>query len=115
MIGLAEKTLYRNMWDMPAVSRIGDMSTGHGCFAPTALVQTPVTKTFFNGKLASVVNSATQHAPHTCGITTHSGSTRSPSSGASKTFIEGKLAARIGDNIACGDAIAEGSPNSFIE
>jgi len=100
---------------MPAVSRIGDMSTGHGCFAPTALVQTPVTKTFFNGKLASVVNSATQHAPHTCGITTHSGTTRSPSSGASKTFIEGKLAARIGDNIACGDAIAEGSPNSFIE
>jgi uncharacterized Zn-binding protein involved in type VI secretion len=100
---------------MPAVSRIGDMSTGHGCFAPTALIQTPVTKTFFNGKLASVVNSATQHAPHTCGITTHSGSTRSPSSGASKTFIEGKLAARIGDNIACGDAIAEGSPNSFIE
>ena len=58
MIGLAEKTLYRNMWDMPAVSRIGDMSTGHGCFAPTALVQTPVTKTFFNGKLASVVNTA---------------------------------------------------------
>ena len=115
MTGLAERTLYRNTWDMPAVSRIGDMSTGHGCFAPTALIQTPVTKTFFNGKLASVVNSATQHAPHTCGITTHSGSTRSPSSGASKTFIEGKLAARIGDNIACGDAIAEGSPNSFIE
>ena len=115
MTGLAERTLYRNTWDMPAVSRIGDMSTGHGCFPPTALIQTPVTKTFFNGKLASVVNSATQHAPHTCGITTHSGSTRSPSSGASKTFIEGKLAARIGDNIACGDAIAEGSPNSFIE
>ena len=115
MTGLAERTLYRNTWDMPAVSRIGDMSTGHGCFPPTALVQTPVTKTFFNGKLASVVNSATQHAPHTCGITTHSGATRSPSSGASKTFIEGKLAARIGDNIACGDAIAEGSPNSFIE
>ena len=115
MTGLVERTLYRNTWDMPAVSRIGDMSTGHGCFAPTALVQTPVTKTFFNGKLASVVNTACQHAPHSCGITTHSGSTRSPSSGASKTFIEGKLAARIGDNIACGDAIAEGSPNSFIE
>jgi hypothetical protein len=72
------------------------MSTGHGCFPPTALVQTPVTKTFFNGKLASVVNSACQHAAHSCGITTHSGSTRSPSSGASKTFIEGKVAARIG-------------------
>jgi uncharacterized Zn-binding protein involved in type VI secretion len=100
---------------MAAVSRIGDMSTGHGCFAPTALTSTPVTKTFFNGKLASVVDSGCQHAPHTCGQTTHAGSTRSPSSGASKTYIEGKLAARIGDNIACGDAIAEGSSNSFIE
>ena len=36
---------------MPAVSRIGDMSTGHGCFAPTALIQTPVTKTFFPEKV----------------------------------------------------------------
>ena len=100
---------------MPAVSRIGDMSTGHGCFPPTALVATPVSKTFFNGKLASVVNSACQHATHCCGPVCHAGSTRSPSSGASKTFIEGNPAARIGDNIACGDAIAEGSSNSFIE
>jgi uncharacterized Zn-binding protein involved in type VI secretion len=115
MTGLAERTLYRNMWDMPAVSRIKDMSTGHGCFPPTALIQTPVIKTFFNGELAAVVDTGCQHAAHSCGITTHSGSTRSPSTGASKTFIEGKLAARIGDNIACGDAIAEGSPNSFIE
>jgi uncharacterized Zn-binding protein involved in type VI secretion len=94
---------------------MGDMSTGHGCFAPTALVSTPVAKTFFNGKLASVVDNGCQHAPHTCGIVTHSGATRSPSNGASKTYIEGKPAARIGDNIACGDAIAEGSSNSFIE
>lgn len=100
---------------MPAVSRIGDMSTGHGCFPPTALVTTSVTKTFFNGKLASVVDNACQHAPHTCGRVTHAGSTRSPSSGASKTFIEGKVAARIGDDIACGDVIAQGSSNSFIE
>jgi uncharacterized Zn-binding protein involved in type VI secretion len=100
---------------MPAVSRIGDMSTGHGCFPPTALVSTPVAKTFFNGKLASVVDSSCLHAPHICGLVIHAGSTRSPSSGASKTFIEGKFAARIGDNIACGDAIGEGSPNSFIE
>lgn len=100
---------------MPAISRLGDMSTGHGCFPPTALVQTPVTKTFFNGIKASVIDSTCQHAPHVCGITTHAGTTRAPSSGASKTFIEGKPAARIGDNIVCGDAIAEGSTNSFIE
>lgn len=100
---------------MPAVSRIGDMSTGHDCFAPTSLISTPVSKTYFNGKLVSVVDNECLHAPHTCGLTTHTGETRSPSSGASKTFIEGKPAARIGDNIACGDAIAEGSSNSFIE
>ena len=100
---------------MPAISRIGDMSTGHGCFAPTALIQTPVTKTFFNGKLASVVNAGCLHAPHVCGVVIHAGATRSPNSGASKTFIEGNLAARIGDNITCGDAIAEGSSNTFVE
>ena len=100
---------------MPAISRLGDMSTGHGCFPPTALTSTPVSKTYFNGILASVVDSGCQHAPHTCGLTTHAGSTRSPSSGASKTYIEGFPAARIGDDIACGDAIAEGSANSFIE
>jgi uncharacterized Zn-binding protein involved in type VI secretion len=100
---------------MPAVSRLGDMSTGHGCFPPTALVSTPVVKTFFNGKLASVVDPACRHAPHTCGIVTHADATRAPSSGASKTFIEGKPAARIADDIQCGDAIAEGSTNSFIE
>lgn len=100
---------------MPAVSRLGDMSTGHGCFPPTALIQTPVSKTFFNGIKPAVVDSACQHATHCCGITCHSGASRSPSAGASKTFIEGKPAARIGDNIACGDAIAEGSTNSFIE
>lgn len=100
---------------MAAVSRLNDMSTGHGCFPPTALVSTPVTKTFFNGRLASVVDPACVHAPHSCGVVTHAGATRAPSSGASKTFIEGKPAARIGDNITCGDAIAEGSTNSFIE
>jgi uncharacterized Zn-binding protein involved in type VI secretion len=100
---------------MPAISRIGDMSTGHGCFPPTPLIKTPVKKTFFNGILPSVVNEKCQHATHCCGPTCHAEETRAPSSGASKTFIEGNPAARIGDEIACGDAISEGSPNSFIE
>ncbi len=100
---------------MPAVSRLGDMSTGHGCFPPTALIQTPVSKTFFNGILAGVVSNACQHESHSCGIVVHEQSIRNPSSGASKTFIEANPAARIGDNITCGDACGEGSPNSFIE
>lgn len=100
---------------MPAVIRLNDMSTGHGCFPPTALVATPVTKTYFNGILAGVVDQACVHAPHTCGLVTHGGETRAPSSGAAKTYIEGNPAARIGDDIACGDTCAEGSSNSFIE
>lgn len=100
---------------MPAVSRLGDMSTGHGCFPPTAMITTPVAKTYFNGKLAGVVDSKCRWEAHTCGIVTHNSSERYPSAGASKTYIEGKPAARIADSIACGDAIAEGSTNSFIE
>ena len=100
---------------MPAVTRMGDMSTGHGCFPPTAMIATPVTKTFFNGKLAGVVSTECQFETHSCPPITHLASERFISSGASKTFIEGYKAARIGDSIACGDAVAEGSSNSFIE
>jgi len=100
---------------MPSVARKGDLSTGHECFPPTAMVQTPVKKTFFNGALIGVVDPSCQFATHSCGRTTHPQSTRTVNSGASKTFIEGKLAARIGDNIGDGDAIAQGSANSFIE
>lgn len=100
---------------MPAVSRLGDMSTGHGCFPPTDMVQTPVTKTFFNGIKAGVKDSGCQFTTHSCGIVTHPQAERFVTSGAAKTFIEGISAARIGDDIGDGDAIAEGSANSFIE
>lgn len=100
---------------MPAVIRIGDKSTGHGCFPPTSLVITPVQKTFINGIKAGVVSSACQYVQHVCKKAVHPQATRTPSSGATKTFIEGNPAARIGDNIGCGDACAQGSPNTFIE
>lgn len=100
---------------MPAVSRLGDMSTGHGCFPPTDMVLTPITKTFFNNIRAGVKDSGCQFTTHSCGIVVHPQEERFVSSGASKTYIEGKQAARIGDDIGDGDAIAEGSINSFIE
>lgn len=100
---------------MPAVARKDDLSTGHACFPPTKLVVTVATKSYFNGKLVALKDNGSQFASHTCGTTTHTQSQRFISSGASKTFIEGKPVARIGDDIACGDAIAQGSPNSFVE
>ena len=100
---------------MPAIARKDDLSTGHGCFPPTALTVTVATKSYFNGKLVALKDSGTQFVQHVCGRTTHTQSQRFISSGSSKTFIEGKAVARIGDDIACGDAIAQGSPNSFVE
>jgi uncharacterized Zn-binding protein involved in type VI secretion len=100
---------------MPAVSRLGDKSTGHGGFAPTAMITTPVAKTYFDGKYPGVVSPNCKFAAHTRGNTTHNSDIRYPSSGASKTNIEGFKAARIGDDLSDGDAIAQGSPKSFIE
>lgn len=100
---------------MPAVSLKGKMSTGHGGFPPTAMTSTPVSKTKFNGVFPGVVDPQCKFATHSLGNTIHPENTRYPSSGASKTYIEGKKAARIGDPLNDGDAIAEGSSNSFIE
>jgi uncharacterized Zn-binding protein involved in type VI secretion len=101
---------------MAAFSKLGDMSTGHGCFPPTAMVVTPVTKTFINGILAGVADPQCQFATHVCGITVHPQSQRYPiPQPNNKTYIEGYPIACIGDDISCGDVIAQGSSNSFTE
>lgn len=100
---------------MPAAAYLGASSTGHACFPPTNMISTPVSKTYFNGKLAAVASPATSFLFHKCGKVFHLPPLRIVTSGASKTYIEGNKAARIGDDIACGDAIAEGSDNTFIE
>lgn len=100
---------------MPAVSRLGDTSTGHGCFPPTTMVRTPIQKTFINGQKPGVKDEQCQYSAHTCGIVTHPDSNRYPTEGSEKTYIEGFLVARIADALACGDVIGEGSPNTFVE
>jgi len=95
---------------MPAASRMGDISTGHNCFPPTAIITTPVTKTYLNGLLAAVVDA--ELLKHKCGRSFHfSTRNRKISSGSSNIFIEGKAAARIGDEIECGDNLGQGSSN----
>lgn len=99
---------------MSAIARLGDMSTGHGCFPPTAMVKTPVTKTYVNGILAGVSDPSCQFATHVCGTTTHPQSERYPIPAAGcKTYIEGYPIAVIGNDLNCGDAIGEGSANTF--
>jgi len=100
---------------MPAVSRVGDTSTGHGCFPPTTMFKSPITKTYVNGIIPGAKDSECQFYEHACGVTTHPVAERTPTQGTKKTFIEGYSVARIADQLACGDIIAEGSPNTFME
>ncbi len=100
---------------MPAVARVDDMSTGHGCFPPTKMLTSPISKTYINGKKPGVVDNSCQFAAHTCGITTHPQNQRYPTQGTEKTKIEGYFIARIADDLACGDVIGQGSHNTFIE
>lgn len=98
---------------MPAVALEGKISTGHGCFPPTNAVGPYTSKSFFNGLKIQLLNH-TKYVSHTCGTTTHPTDSRITSSASSSFFLEGKAVCRIGDNIACGDTISEGSTSAFI-
>lgn len=97
---------------MASVALEGKVSTGHGCFPPTNAVGPYSTRTKVNGQFVQLKNT-TKYAPHTCGKTTHPTDARIVVGGSSKVRIEGKWCARIGDDIACGDAVSVGSPNTF--
>lgn len=100
---------------MGAVAKLGDLSRGHGCFPPTPMVTTPITKTYFNNILAGVADPSCQFAAHRCGRTTHQQQERYPLPlPNNKTFIEGYPIAIVGSLINCGDIIDQGSSNSYM-
>ena len=93
---------------MPAVTRLGDRCTGHGAFGARE-----------NDSAASTVY-ANNIAVHRSGDhwVTHCDSTPtchdSTTSGGSDTvWVENRKIARIGDHVACGSSIAQGSGNVF--
>lgn len=92
---------------MPAVTRLGDGCTGHGCFPGRA-------NTAASGNV--FINSIGAHrqgdswATHCCGSSCHGSSL---ASGSSSVYVNGKQLARIGDPVACGSAAAAGSGNVF--
>jgi uncharacterized Zn-binding protein involved in type VI secretion len=89
------------------------LSTGHDGFPPT-LPQGPyTTKSYINGVRIQLKN-VTMYKPHTKGVVTHHDAERLVIGGSSKFYLEGIQVARIGDRLADGDAIAEGSEDSFI-
>ena len=94
---------------MPAVTRLGDLCTGHGCWPPRPS----------NGASPDVfVNGIAAHrqgdgwAAHTCPAIpqTHASTL---GSGSSSVFANGKQIGRIGDPVACGSSVAVGSEDVF--
>lgn len=56
--------------NLPA-ARIGDPTTGHGCFPETRLAEGNSSEVFANGILISLVGN--HNVSHRCGITSHNG------------------------------------------
>lgn len=93
---------------MPAATRINDQCSGHGCHPPRPNIQGSG-NVFINGLAAHRQGDA--WAVHCCGSDCHDSTT---SAGSSKVFVNGKQLARIGDPVACGSIIAQGSGNVFV-
>lgn len=97
---------------MPAIATEQNPSTGHDCFPPTNAIGPYSTRTRINGKYIQL-KGVTMYAAHTCNKTTHPPEQRKVIEGSDTIKVEGIAVARIGDMIACGDAVAKGSDNTF--
>ena len=97
---------------MPKAARLGDMCTGHGCFPGRPNIQGEPT-VLINNLPAHRVSHAWDTHCHPCGVSSSChGSVLA--GGSSSVFIGGNAAGRIGDPVACGSAVATGSPNVII-
>ena len=92
----------------------GAMSKGQDGGSPTALThKNQCTKSYVGGNLIGVVGD--QFETHVVNRSTHQDGQREITAGASKTDFEGKLAARINDTVADGDAVADGNAKTNVE
>lgn len=92
---------------MPAASRLGDVCTGHGCFPPRPSTGASG-NVYINGIRAH--RQGDGWASHCCGPTCHASVL---SAGSTSVFVNGQALARIGDAVACGSVVAQGSPSVF--
>lgn len=89
-----------------AVTRLGDLTTGHSAFVPVPSVQASP-NVFAN--FLPVVRQGDAFAVH-CTKHCHQGVL---ASGSSTVYVNGKQIGRIGDWISCTDRVASGSNNVF--
>jgi uncharacterized Zn-binding protein involved in type VI secretion len=99
---------------MTALTYKGAMSKGLDGGPPTGLnTKNQCTKSYVGGKLIGVVGD--QFDAHTANRSLHQNEQRQITSGASKTFFEGKAAARVNDPIADNDQVADGNAKTSVE
>ena len=92
---------------MPAITRLGDPCTGHGCFPPRPSTSA-ATSVFVNG--IAVHRVGDNWATHCCGPACHASVL---AQGSGSVFAEGQAVGRIGDPVACGSAVAVGSGDVY--
>lgn len=92
---------------MPAITRLGDLSAGHGGFPARPNIQAS-TNVFTNNK--GVHRQGDAWAIHCSGDSCHGGVLLQ---GSTTVFVNGKQCSRIGDTISCADTVGQGSPNTF--
>lgn len=105
---------------MPAVARLGDKCSGHGCFPPR-VNDSASSDVFVNSLGAHRVGDT--WVKHKCNKKEHDGTL---AEGSSTVFVNGVALGRLGDAInkmdidndgnpvdLCGSIIAQGSPNVF--
>lgn len=97
---------------MRGCTYLGASSTGHICYPPTNLT-TSSKNVYVNGILAGRVGDV--FAPHSCPGTDPPPPhlVRPISQGPLNVYFNMRPPGRIGDQIACGDRIAQGSFNVF--
>ena len=96
---------------MPAVTRIGDLSTGDPCGAPPRPAAQGSSNVYANS--IPVVRVGDNYQPHACPRS--SPHTTPASSGSPTVFVNGKAVHRIGDSISCDSKSAQGSPDVFAD
>lgn len=93
---------------LTGMSRLGDITTGHGCHAPV-IGATASPNVMVNKMPAHKVGDTT--VPHTCGTDVHPDVM---SVGAATVMVNGSPAMKIGGLLTPGGTMAEGSHNVFI-
>ena len=98
---------------MAKVTYKGAMSDASCGLPANALTTEVCTKSFVAEGAIGLVGS--KFIQQQVGSSIHPINVRNINSGASKTFFEGKAAARIGDSISCGDKVKDGSAKTNVE